>query len=84
MTLISKLKSVTSRKEIREALAASSIEVRRIMLVNAIDSLNKEIECDIVEGNVDVALFKMSQVVMLEDELHVVERVILKQSVVGR
>jgi|GEM_PF-5773658 len=84
MTLIQKIKSVTSRQELREALSSSSIEVRQIMLTNAIELLNKEIECDITEGNIDIALFKMSQVVMLEDELHIVERLILKQRVIAK
>lgn len=84
MTLITQVKSASSREELRNALESSSIEVRYIMLTNAIDSLNKEIECDITTGNTDVALYKMSQVVMLEDEKHVVERVMLKQSVLAR
>jgi enoyl reductase-like protein len=83
MTPVSKIKSVSTRKELREVLATFSLDMRHILLTNAINSLNKEIECNIAEGNVDMALFKMSQVVMLEDELHIVERVILKQSIVG-
>lgn len=84
MTLISQIKSTSCRKELREVLSNSSIEVRHIMLSNAIDSLNKEIECDIASNNTDVAIFKMSQVVMLEDEHHIVERVLLKQSILAR
>jgi hypothetical protein len=82
--LIDQIKSSTSKEEVRTLLAKKSIEIKHIMLENSINSLNREIESDIHTGNVDVALFKMSQVVMLEDEIHVVERVILKQGVLVR
>lgn len=81
-TLINQIKSATTRKELREAFGNTAIEVRFTLLSNAVDSLNKEIESDITTGDVNIALFKMSQVVMLEDEKHVVERVMLKQRVV--
>lgn len=83
-SLINQIKSATTRKDVHELLSTRSVEVRQTFLSNAIDSLNKEIECDILDNNIDVAIFKMSQVVMLEDEKHAVERVILKQSVVVR
>jgi transposase-like protein len=78
MTTINSIKSTQSREELRDILSGSLPEVRHIYLTNAIDSLNKEIEADIALGDIDVAIFKMSQVVMLEDEKHIVERVLLK------
>lgn len=80
-TTITLIKSATSREELRETLSGSTPETRHIFLTNAIDSLNKEIESDITQANVDLAIFKMSQVVMLEDEKHIVERVLLKAAV---
>lgn len=82
MTLITNIKSVQSREELTKLLEKETIEVRYILVTNAVDSLNKEIEADITTGDVDVALYKMSQVVLLEDALHVIERVILKQRVI--
>jgi DNA-directed RNA polymerase specialized sigma24 family protein len=83
-SLITEIKSATTREELREALATRKPELRHVFLKNAIDSLNKEVECDIMEGNTDVAIFKMSQVVMLEDEKHIVERVLLAQGILVR
>lgn len=82
--LINQIKAMTAKDELRNLLSSRKPEVRQIFLENAIDSLNKEIESDISLGNVDVAIYKMSQVVMLEDEKHIVERIILKQAVVLR
>ena len=82
MTLINQIKSTQSREELTKLLEKEKIEVAYILMTNAIDSLNKEIESDILTGDTDVALYKMSQVVMLEDHLHIIERVILKRSVV--
>jgi hypothetical protein len=84
MTIINQIKSATSREEIRLALKDRTAEVRLVFLKNAVESLNKEIECDIAQTNIDIAIFKMGQVVLLEDEQHIVERVILAESVLAR
>ncbi|GIN54987.1 MULTISPECIES: hypothetical protein [Bacillus] len=82
MKTVNQIKSATSREEVRSVLEGINIELQHIYLLNAIDALNKEIVTDIKEDKTDKALFKMSQVIMLEDENHVVERLILKQAVV--
>ncbi|ARC67241.1 hypothetical protein B14_200030 (plasmid) [Bacillus licheniformis] len=82
MKTVNQIKSATSREEVRSVLEGIKIELQHIYLLNAIDALNKEIVTDIKEDKTDKALFKMSQVIMLEDENHVVERLILKQAVV--
>lgn len=82
--LINQIKTAQSRKELRQLFQDKSVEVQYIMLTNAIDSINKEIESDISEHHIDLAIFKMSQVVLFEDELHVIERVMLKQRVAVR
>jgi hypothetical protein len=84
MTLIDQIKSVASRKDLHALLSTSGIEKRHYLLSNVIDLLNREVECDITTGDIEVAIFKMSQVVLLEDELMIVERVMLKQSVLAR
>lgn len=78
MTTINLIKQSYSREEVRDSLSGHAPEMRYILITNAIDSLNKEIERDITVGNTDLAIFKMSQVVMLEDEKHIIERVMLK------
>ncbi|ELC54644.1 hypothetical protein WGI_05101 [Escherichia coli KTE44] len=78
MTTITLIKSAVSKEAVRNSLSGHTPDVRHIFITNAIDSLNKEIEQDIISGNTDIAIFKMSQVVMLEDERHIVERVLLK------
>jgi hypothetical protein len=78
MTAINQIKLSTSREEARSILESRTPEMRLIILRNAIESLDREIESDIASENIDIAIFKMSQVVMLEDEKHIVERVILK------
>jgi len=82
MKTVNQIKSATSREEVRSVLEGISIELQHIYLLNAIEALNKEIVTDIKEDKTDKALFKMSQVIMLEDENHIVERLILKQAVV--
>ncbi|MEB2276949.1 hypothetical protein LAV82_23305 [Bacillus sp. ILBB4] len=84
MTIINQIKSATSKEEVRTVLKDRTAEVRLVFLKNAVDSLNKEIECDIAGENIDIAIFKMGQVVLLEDEQHIVERVILAESVLAR
>ncbi|MCY8466508.1 hypothetical protein [Bacillus atrophaeus] len=82
MKIVNEIKSAISKDEVRKTLEGKSIETQHIYLMNAIDELNKEIVSDIKKGNTNTALFKMSQVIMLEDENHIVERLILKQAVV--
>ncbi|MCY9186547.1 hypothetical protein [Bacillus halotolerans] len=82
MKIVNDIKSAISKDEVRKLLEGKSIETQHIYLANAIDALNKEIVSDIKKGETDAALFKMSQVIMLEDENHIVERLILKQAVV--
>ncbi len=77
--LIKKVKGASSRKELILVLEGQPEEIKHIMLTNAIESINKEIERDIKSGDLDVAIYKMSQVVMLEDEMHIIERKLFKQ-----
>ena len=81
--LLNQIKSSQSKEEVRKSLAGQSQETRHELLSTAIDSINNEIEQDIASGDVHVAIFKMSQVVMLEDECHIVERNLLKQRVLA-
>ncbi|MCD7910998.1 hypothetical protein KC480_05600 [Bacillus velezensis] len=82
METVNEIKNAASSKEVRKALKGKSFELQHICLINAIDILNKEIVKDIKEKRTDAALLKMSQVIMLEDENHIIERLILKQAVV--
>lgn len=80
---INQIKSATSAKEVRQMLANNTPEARLVFLDNAIKQLNKEIELDIEATHTDMAIFKMSQVVMLEDEKHIVERVVSRSVVMS-
>lgn len=79
--LINKVKQTQSKKEIRKLLHHISSELQHSIVSNAISILNAEIECDISLNNTSIALYKMSQVVVLEDEKHIIERTIFKQRV---
>ncbi len=79
--LLTKVKSALSSKELRHILKGQPKEIAHIMITNAIESINREVERDIQSGDLDVAIYKMSQVVMLEDEMHIIERSLLKESV---
>ncbi|EOO44361.1 hypothetical protein [Bacillus cereus] len=79
--LIQKAKHVQSKKELQQLLSSQSVEMQHSIVKNAISNLNAEIECDIRSNDTSIALYKMSHVVLLEDALHVIERVLLKQRV---
>ncbi|MBJ7935480.1 hypothetical protein JDS73_10300 [Bacillus cereus] len=72
---------VQSKKELQQLLSPHSIEMQHSIIKSAISNLNSEIECDIRSSDTSIALYKMSQVVVLEDSLHIIERVLLRQRV---
>lgn len=81
MSVIEKICQANSRDEVHQALQSISLIDQYKLLKNSIDVLNTQIESDVISQDTESALMKMSRVVMLEDELHIVERVILKEGV---
>lgn len=79
--LTQKVMNVQSKKELQQLLSPHTIEMQHSITKSAINNLNSEIECDIRSNDTSIALYKMSQVVVLEDALHIIERVLLKQRV---
>lgn len=77
------IKQAQSREEIHNLFKDSGITLqeRYYFVQGAIAQLNQETEEAILNNETDTAIFKMSQVVMLEDEIYAIERVILKSGV---
>lgn len=75
------LYSAYTKKEVRYALANKSVEEQFELVKSTIEFLDKETDKALKAGLNEVAIMKMSQVVMLEEELLVLERIMLKQGV---
>lgn len=68
------LSKITSLEGLRQQLAKCPLEEKRVVLGNMLHSLNQEIEIAILEHQNQLALYKLDQSIIFEDELHVVER----------
>jgi hypothetical protein len=75
------LQSFSCRKELRSMLEGHTLSVKSILIREKIDSLDEEIEMDIKDNHIELATFKLSQSVILEEELNLVERLIIKSAV---
>lgn len=84
MSIINQIKAAQSKREVRTILEDKDPSARQHYISEAIEILDFEIESDIRSENIQIALYKMSHVVMLEDELHITERFIFKQSAAVR
>lgn len=77
-SVVQRVQEADNRKDLNRILSDLEFTTRYEVLTSAINSLNQEVEFEIQAGNTDIAIFKMAQVVFLEDELHIVERVMMK------
>jgi hypothetical protein len=81
-SILDQIKSSESVQELRMHLKQCKPEYRYTALESVIDDLNSDIEHDIKINNIEEALYAMSQVVMMEDQLHIEERFLAKKAVV--
>ena len=81
---IAKIDAVETAGELRSLLSEHTLSVRATLLKGKIESLDDEIEIHITNEHTDIAIYKLAQMVIFEEELSLVERLLIKQAMTNR
>lgn len=80
---IKELKSAEEKKQVRAILEPFKLEVQALLMKEAMESLDNEIEFEIKSENTNLAMFKLAQFSLLEEQLYLVERILIKQAIMS-
>lgn len=81
MSKVIQVMNASNKKEVQELLKGIEVGIRYQLLKSAINRINTFIDNNIHVLSEEIILGQLRHVVVLEDEVHIVERYILKRAV---
>lgn len=80
MEVLKNLPVFSSKEQLRQNLSTVSLPAKATLLRELIEQFDSEVELEILSGNIELAMYKLSQMAIAEDELTLVDRLLVKHA----